>query len=169
MYIPLRQSWTPPPPSVQSEETAHGYATCTFTFSVWFCFFVGEQACVASLSSWPFQKSTLPVSSRSAPNFPDSTEASGRPAFPTHQIPCLSPSLMGSALFLRFSHLEFLESSLSLPSSCSKPDRLMFPSCLQYVHFPDFTSLSGFVNTVDPFSSLVHSYDYFFYVVNERL
>lgn len=133
----------------------HIYLFCLILVLRW-----GAGMC--GLPFFPFQNSTLPVSSRSAPNFLDSTEASGRPAFPIHQIPCLPPSLMGSALFLRFSHPEFLESSLFLPSSFSKPDRLTFPSCLQYVHFPDFTSLSGFVTTVDPFSSLVHSYDYFF-------
>lgn len=143
-----------------------------FTFSVWFWFFVGEQACVASISSWPFQQSTLPVSNRSALNFLDSTEAAGRPAFSSDSLPLpLLPSRMGDALFLRFIHPKFQETSHFLSSSYSKPDWLTFPSCLQICAFSwlYFTSLSGFVTTVYPFSSLVHSYDYFFYVVNERL
>lgn len=70
-----------------------------FTFSVWFWFFIGEQACVASISSWPFQQSTLPVSNRSALNFLDSTEAAGRPAFSSDSLPLpLLPSRMGGAL-----------------------------------------------------------------------
>ena len=143
-----------------------------FIFSVWFWFFAGEQARVTSISSWPFQQYTLPVSNCSALNFLDSTETAGRPAFSSDSLPLLLlPSMMGGALFLRFIHPKFQETWHFLSSSYSKPDRLTFPSCLQIRAFSwlYFTSLSGFVTTVYPFSSLVHSYDYFFYVVNERL
>ena len=103
-----------------------------FTFSVWFWFFVGEQARVTSISSWPFQQYTLPVSNCPALNFLDSTETAGRPAFSSDSLPLLLlPSMMGSALFLRFIHPKFQETSHFLSSSYSKPDRLTFPSCLQ--------------------------------------
>ena len=105
-------------------------------------------------------------------NFLDSTETAGRPAFSSDSLPLLLlPSMMGGALFLRFIHPKFQETWHFLSLSYSKPDRLTFPSCLQIRAFSwlYFTSLSGFVTTVYPFSSLVHSYDYFFYVVNERL
>ena len=126
---------------VRKKLTAYATYSYIFAFSVWFCF-SWSKASVASISSCPFQQSTLSVSNFSALNFLDSTEVAGRSTFSNHQLPCLLPSCLhwwvvlcswdSSTQSFRRPHFSCLPPTPSLRGSCSTP-------ASKYMHFPDFT------------------------------